>query len=179
MSKYDFELKLKIVRENEEGYGKEFLSKKYRLKKSTIKNWIIQFKLYEEEGLRKSMSKTKYTGEFKLSVLKYRQFHKLFYTQTAEHFQINNSATIANWQRKYNERGFEVLNVSIGRPTKSEDKDKMPKNTDKIKKLNKSEREELIELRQKNEYLEAEILYLKKLDALIRKKKSLTKKKPK
>lgn len=49
--------------------GKNFFQK-YRLKKSTIKNWIIQFKLYEEEGLRKSMSKTKYTGEFKLSVLK-------------------------------------------------------------------------------------------------------------
>lgn len=51
MSKYDFELKLKIVRENEEGYGKEFLSKKYRLKKSTIKNWIIQFKPMKKKDL--------------------------------------------------------------------------------------------------------------------------------
>ena len=58
----------------------------------------------------------------------------------------------------------------------------MPKNTDKsnkIKKLNKSEREELIELRQRNEYLEAELLYLKKLDALIQQKKSQTKKRQK
>jgi len=58
----------------------------------------------------------------------------------------------------------------------------MLKNKDKsdnIKKLNKSEREELIELRQKNEYLEAELLYLKKLDALIQQKKSQIKKRQK
>lgn len=51
--------------------------------------------------------------------------------------------------KKIQWKRFEVLNVSIGRPTKSEDKDKMPKNTDKIKKLNKSEREELVRIKTK------------------------------
>ena len=88
---------------------------------------------------------------------------------------------IANWKRKYEQEGFEGLEGTVGRPRKSEDTT-MPKNTDKsnkIKKLNKSEREELIELRQRNEYLEAELLYLKKLDALIQQKKSQTKKRQK
>ncbi|MDY3902239.1 IS3 family transposase [Peptoniphilus sp.] len=39
----------------------------------------------------------------------------------------------------------------------------MPKGTNEPKKLDKSEREELIELRERNQYLEAELLYLKKL----------------
>ena len=46
----------------------------------------------------------------------------------------------------------------------------------KPKKLTKYEREELIELRQRNQYLEAENLYLKKLDALLQEKKLQTKK---
>ncbi|MDO5714785.1 MAG: transposase [Tissierellia bacterium] len=79
MSKYNFEFKLKLVRENEEGYGSEFLSSTYGVEVSTISNWIRQYKMYGENGLRKSMSKTKYTGEFKLSVIKYRQYHELFF----------------------------------------------------------------------------------------------------
>ena len=55
----------------------------------------------------------------------------------------------------------------------------MSKKTDKERNLTKSESEELIKLRNRNEYLEAENLYLKKLDALIREKKSQTKKKHK
>lgn len=181
MSKYNFEFKLKLVRENKEGYGRGFLSKKYGVKDSTIKSWIGQYKMYGEDGLRKSMSKTKYTGEFKLSVIKYRQYHQLTYAETAEHFKINNPSIVANWKRKYEEDGFKGLNTPLGRPKKKEGTT-MPKNTDKpenSKKLNKSEREELIELRQRTEYLEAELLYLKKLDALIQQKKLQTKKRQK
>lgn len=181
MSKYNFEFKLKLVKENEEGYGNNFLSRKYGVKASNISNWIRQYKMYGENGLRKSMSKTKYSGEFKLSVIKYRQYNELSYRETAEHFKINNPSIIANWKRIYEKEGFEGLNANVGRPIKNKDTT-MSKNTDKsnkIKKLNKSEREELIELRQRNEYLEAELLYLKKLDALIQQKKSQTKKRQK
>lgn len=54
----------------------------------------------------------------------------------------------------------------------------MAKKEDSSRKLTPSELEELIELREKNQYLEAELAYLKKLDALIQ-KKSRTKRKPK
>jgi len=181
MSKYNFEFKLKLVKENEKGFGRYFLSNKYAVKVSNIANWIRQYEMYGENGLRKSMSKTKYTGEFKLSVLKYKQDYELSYKETAVYFNINNPSIIANWKRKYEEEGFDGLNCTVGRPIKNEETT-MLKNKDKsdnIKKLNKSEREELIELRQKNEYLEAELLYLKKLDALIQQKKSQIKKRQK
>lgn len=178
MEKNDYELKLKIVREKEEGYGSKYLSKKYNIKLRTIKNWINQYQMFGEDGLKKSMSKTNYSGEFKLSVLKYRQNHELSYRQTAEHFGIKNPSTIANWKRTYEEKGFDALYVSAGRPRKNGDSS-MPKNTKRPKTLNKSEREELIELRERNQYLEAENLYLKKLDAFLQEKKSQTKRKQK
>ena len=120
MSKYDYETKLKIVRENEQGYGRKYLSDKYGLKESTIENW----------------------------------------------------------NRKYEECGFESLCGMVGNPKKKGDSD-MPKDTNNPKKLNKSEREELIELRERNQYLEAENLYLKKLDALLQKERSQTKRRHK
>lgn len=178
MSKYDYETKLKIVRENERGYGRKYLCDKYGLKDSTIENWIRLYKMYGEDGLEKSMSKTNYTGDFKLSVLKYRQNHKLSYREASEHFGIKNPSTIANWKKKYEEIGFEALCGTVGRPVKNGDSD-MPKDTNKPKKLNKSEREELIGLRERNQYLEAENLYLKKLDALLQEKKFQTKRKQK
>lgn len=181
MGKYSFELKLIIVRENEEGYGYRYLANKYEIPWNTIKNWVREYKMYGEDGLKKIMSKTQYTGEFKLSVLKYRQINKLSYRETAEHFLIKNISIIANWQKNYDEKGFEGLNKAVGRPKKTGEinmtEDKKPNS--KIDKLTKSEREELIELREKTKYLEAENLYLKKLDALIREKNLKIKKKQK
>ena len=175
MTKYDHEFKLMIVKENLEGYGRRYLSKKYNLKDSTIEQWIIQYKMYGEEGIEKSMYKKTYTGEFKFSVLKYRQNYQLSYRETAKRFNIKNLSTIANWQRTYLEKGFEGLCGKVGRPRKNGDWD-MPNDRKKPKKLTKYEREELIELRQRNQYLEAENLYLKKLDVLLQEKKLQTKK---
>lgn len=169
MSKYYYETKLKIIIENEQRYGRKYLCDNYDLKDSAIENWIRLYKMYGEEVLNKSMSKTNYTGEFKLSVLQYRRNHKLSYKETVEHFNIKNPYTSANWNRKYKEEGFESLCGPVGRLKNNGGSD-MPKGTNEPKKLDKSEREELIELRERNQYLEAELLYLKKLDACSRRK---------
>ena len=178
MSKYDFELKLKIVKENEEGYGQNYLAKKYGIHVSTIRGWIEKYTSLGESGLRKSMSKTKYSGEFKLSVLQYRQNHELSFRQTAEHFGIKNLTTIASWSQIYEQHGSQALCGSVGRSQKTGDS-QMPNKENQPKKLSKSEREELIALRERNEYLEAENLYLKKLDALLQEKKAPTRRRPK
>ena len=70
------------------------------------------------------------------------------------------------WVRRYNERGMEGLQCKKGRLTMKEKKAK------KKPKLFVSEREELRLLRERNEYLEAENLYLKKLDALVSKREA-------
>src|SRR5699024_12080834 len=100
------------------------------------------------------------------------------YSETTKELWNKNPAKIAGWQRKYDLEGFSGLCGNLERPRKRE-RTTMTKNNDEPKELSKSEREELIELRERNEYLEAKLLYQKKLDALLREKRAQTKKRRK
>lgn len=176
MKKITYEEKLKIVKENQEGYGQEYLSKKYGVSRALIRSWINSYEILGEEGLKKSVTHSSYSGEFKLSVLEYRQINDLSYQETAEHFKIKQRSTIANWQKQYKEKGFEGLCGKKGRPKKLGDSN-MTK--DKENELTLSEKEELIKLRQENLYLRARLEYEKKLEALVQKRLQKTKKRPK
>ena len=176
MKKITYEEKLKIVKENQEGYGQIYLSKKYGISEHTIRTWIDSYKILGEEGLKKSMANSSYSGEFKLSVLEYRQVNGLSYQETAEHFKIKRASTIAGWQRQFKEKGFEGLCGKKGRPRKAGDSD-MTK--EKKNELTPSEKEELIKLRQEVLYLKARLEYEKKLEALVQKRLQKTKKRPK
>ena len=176
MKKITYEEKLKIVKEYQEGYGSGYLSKKYNINKGRIERWIQSYKVLGEEGLKKSMTDNSYSGEFKLSVLEYRQINGLSYQETAEHFKIKHPSTIAGWQRQYKEKGFEGLCGKRGRPKKLGDSN-MTK--DKANELTPSEKEELIKLRQEVLYLKARLEYEKKLEALVQKRLQKTKKRPK
>ena len=176
MKKITYEKKLKIVKENQEGYGLIYLSKKHGISKDTIRSWVDSYKILGEEGLKKSMANSSYSGEFKLSVLEYRQVNGLSYQETAEHFKIKRASTIAGWQRQFKEKGFEGLCGKRGRPKTIGDYN-MTK--DKMNELTPSEREELIKLRQENLYLRARLEYEKKLEALVQKRLQKTKKRPK
>jgi transposase len=73
-----------------------------------------------------------------------------------------NPGQLYHWVKIYREKGIDGLECRKGRPTEVPD---MP-NKKKVK-LAPSEKEELELLRARNEYLEAENIYLKKLDALV------------
>ena len=175
MNKITYEEKLKIVKENQEGYGQKYLSKKYEVSRDLIRSWIHSYEILGEEGLKKSKTHTSYSGEFKLSVLEYKQINGLSLLETAKHFKIKQPSTIASWQRQYKEKGFEGLCGQKGRPKKLGDSN-MAK--DKFNKLTTSEKEELIKLRQENLYLRARLEYEKKLEALVQKRLQKTKKRP-
>lgn len=176
MNKITYEEKLKIVKENQEGYGQKYLSKKYEVSRDLIRSWIHSYEILGEEGLKKSKTHTSYSGEFKLSVLEYKQINGLSLLETAKHFKIKQPSTIASWQRQYKEKGFEGLCGQKGRPKKLGDSN-MSK--DKINKLTTTEKEELIKLRQENLYLRARLEYEKKLEALVQKRLQKTKKRQK
>lgn len=177
MSKYSKEFKLKVINDYYEGVGSHrYLAEKYGISASSqIHSWINTYEQDGEEGLNRKNTKTKYSGEFKLRVIQYRQINRLSYEETANHFEINLGSTIARWQQTYLEEGFEGLNRSVWRSKKMPEKvkDKPPK------KLKESEKEELIRLREENQYLKASIAYQKKLNALVQERVLKTKKKPK
>lgn len=177
MSKYSFEFKLELVKDYLSGEtgGYKTIAKKYGVKAgSQVEDWIKNYEKYGEEGLRRKSIKTFYSGEFKLAVLQYRQYHNCSYREAADYFGISNQSMIASWQRKYLDEGFEGLNKSIGRPRNmSENKKKNNLN------LRESEKEELIRLREENIYLRASLEYEKKLKALVQGREQKTRKRPK
>ena len=142
MAKYSFDFKLRIVMDYLNGEGSaDYLRKKYGVNNNTqVKRWINQYNQFGDEGLRKKMTKTKYSGEFKLSVLQYRQINKTSYRETANYFNISNPSMIANWQSAYIEKGFQGLERSIGRPSTVSNEEKNKKTV----KISESEKEELI-----------------------------------
>ena len=169
MSKYSFEFKQKLVLEYLSGNfgGFLYLAEQYNLSnRSLLQDWVNRYEQYGEEGLKKKMTKAYYSGEFKLSVIQYRQLNQCSYKEAANHFEIENLSMIANWDKKYLEEGFEGLDRSIGRPNNMH-KDDENKNLKKSKELSKSENDELIKLREENEFLRASLAYEKKLKALI------------
>ena len=167
MPKYTKKFKTKVVLEYLSGElgGRPMVAKKYNIPDSTLKNWINKYNSGGFDNLTKKLNNNKYTSEFKLSVIQYRQINNTSYRETAEHFDISNGSIICNWERAYQERGLSGLKDNRGRPKKDMSKaDKKPK---KEKPIKESEREELIRLREENKYLKMQILFEKKFQALL------------
>ncbi|GEO79066.1 hypothetical protein FD29_GL001619 [Companilactobacillus mindensis DSM 14500] len=152
MTKYSVDFKLKIVKENEQGVKIADLSKKYTINSSSIINWIERYEKYGLEGLRIRSSGYDYDGKFKLKVLEWKKVNQATHSQTALKFDISNPGTIANWQKKFNLLGPEVL---LSRQSR------IPENKSKIVQLEKLKRE--------NRALLIENKYLKKIQALTQK----------
>lgn len=152
MTKYSVNFKLKIVKEYLQGGRAADLSKKYQINNSNIFNWIQRYNKFGIEGLKIRNSGYDYDGNFKLTVLKWKEDHQATYSKTALHFDISNPGTIANWQKKYSDFGSRGLF-------------KQPEYVLQ----NKSELVQLKKLRHENHLLMIENEYLKKVQALIQK----------
>ena len=145
--------------------GSVSIAKKHCIPKATLEQWINKYNSGGFKNLSKKLKNNKFTSEFKLSVIQYRQINQTSLRETAEYFDIANGAIICNWEKKYKESGLSGLEDNKGRPrknmTKSNKKSKL--NTP----INESEREELIRLREENRLLKMKIIYEKKLQALL------------
>ena len=167
MPKYTKEFKIKLVMEYLSGEtgGREKVAKKYDIPDGTLKNWVEKYKSGGFENLSKKLRNNKFTSEFKLSVIKYRQIKNTSLRETAEHFNLVNESIIYRWEKTYQERGLSGLEDNRGRPSK--DMTKSNKKSKLNTPINESEREELIRLREENRLLKMKIVYEKKLQALL------------
>ena len=129
---------------------------------------------------RKKKFNTKYSPEFKIAVIMDMRENHLSYRETARKYNIGSNESqgkdrLRGWERIYLEEGAAGLmeerrgRKSTGRPRK--------------RPLDQPVEEDLIaenqRLRERNEYLEMELEYLKKLDALIRAEEERNGRKPK
>ena len=131
-----------------------------------VRQWVKNYNDFGIDGLKHSSKSKDWTPEERFElVAQVLAGNSIGFVARNAHI---NPGQLYQWVRRYNEKGMDGLQCKKGRPTKQF---VMKKKTKKSK-LSISEQEELKLLRERNEYLEMENEYLKKLDALVSKREA-------
>ena len=130
-----------------------------------VRRWVKNYEELGIDGLKHSHNNKIWIPEERFSlVAKVLAGNSIKSVAKQAHI---NDGQLYQWVKRYKEKGMNGLQLRKGR------KPKMPRGTKKDStKLTKSEKEELILLREKAKYLEMENEYLKKLDALVTKREA-------
>ena len=133
-----------------------------------IKAWAKVYDFYGEDGLEHRIRH--WSFEDKTNAVQ-RVLDGESYHEVARSLGMSNETQIRTWHRKYLELGWDGLKLDgRGRKRKMGSKPIKPSKS-------KSQSEEIVELRKRLEYLEAENAYLKKLAALVQQRKAQEQKK--
>ena len=163
MAKYDEQFKLAVVQDylTDGSVGYQALAKRHGLAShAMLERWVMAYRLHGIAGLRKKSSK--YSAEFKLSVLRHMWDNQLSMIRTAATFDIRHHAMVGIWERAYRDGGIEALTPRPrGKPKALPTPESAPDNPPDDDKLS---REQLLaEVKQ----LRMELAYTKKLQALV------------
>ena len=166
--KYSWEFKLECVNKYKNGeyitHPGSFEQRRHFMYQ--VRQWVKNYDDFGIDGLKHSLINKDWTPEQRFElVAKVLAGNSIGFVARNAHI---NSGQLIQWVRRYNEKGMDGLQCKKGRPTKQI---VMKKKTKKSK-LSVSEQEELKLLRERNEYLEMENEYLKKLDALVSKREA-------
>ena len=163
------EEKLKMVLEYKKNYfipSLEGCSRKALY--NHIRTWTKVYDIYGESGLEHRSRHWTYEDRANAvqRVLDGESYHEI-----AHSLGMPNITQIITWHRKYLKLGWDGLKLDgRGRKRKMGNKPIKPSKS-------KSQAEEIVELRKRLEYLEAENAYLKKLAALVQQRKAQEQKK--
>jgi transposase len=165
MTKYDESFKRQVVKAYLDGdAGFTLLSQKHGIGYSVLRRWVSAFRAHGEAGLRRKHET--YSADFKMSVLQHMWRHELSYQRTCAVFDLREANCVSRWERQYHEGGFEALMPRRnGRPPRMSPPKQPSPPTNAC--ADERSREDLLK---ENEYLRAEVAYLKKLDELLRAK---------
>jgi transposase len=164
MAKHDERLKLKVVRQYLSGSaGPRELAERYGVGRTTLRSWINRYREHGAKALRRKYAE--YSSAFKLCVLRRMEREGLSRQQVTVVFDIRGGGgVVTKWLRQYHEGGPAALDLKPrGRPKKmptSKPPKDLPPQSDETSALEA--------LRKENEYLRAEVAYLKKVQALVR-----------
>jgi len=125
---------------------------------------VSHYRLHGVDGLRPKRSA--YSSEFKLQVLSHQDREQLSSRQVAAIYDIRNPNQVVVWRLKLNQVGVESFGSSKRERFKMKPELPCPRLSNMIA------TDSTQALREENERLRAEVAYLKKLQALIRWKRS-------
>lgn len=171
MAKYDERFKLEVVQQYlSQTVGTKRLAALHGINHGQIRRWIAAYQQHGILGLRRKGAS--YTAAFKLSVLE-RMWHEQWSVeQTAAAFDIRSPGHIGKWESQYHEGGPQALE----RKPRERPKMTIPEPPKPASPQTEQTRT-LEQLRKENEYLRAEVAYLKKLRALLQAKEQAAQKK--
>ena len=135
---------------------------------SHITIWTKVYDIYGESGLEHRIRH--WTYEDKANAVQ-RVLDGESYHEVAHSLGMPGKTQVMTWHRKYLELGWDSLKLDgRGRKRKMGNKSNKPSKSE-------SQSEEIVKLRKRLEYLEAENAYLKKLAALVQQRKAQEQKK--
>jgi transposase len=173
MTNYDEKFKLLVVQDYALGQrGFKRLARQYDLNPTSVMRWVKRYEEHGLEGLRKKYSH--YSAQFKRSVLERMWREELSATRTAALFNIRGGPTVIKaWECQYHEGSLQAL---ASKPRGGSKKMTYPE-VPKPPPAPSCDTRTLEDLRKENEYLRAEVAYLKKLRALLQAKEQAAQKK--
>lgn len=171
MVKYTDEIKLQVINQYLNGQlGYHRLAAQVGVPAPVIRRWVAAYRLHGDASFDRRQEQ--YSPETKLSVLRHMWDNGLSINQTAAVFNIPNPASIRGWVKRYSQGGEEALSrIQTAKPAMS-----APTSKPENKPAQELTREELIK---RVEWLEMEVVVLKKLEALTQAKKAAAPKKRK
>jgi len=160
--KYDWKFKLKCILKYKEGYRNFVLAETNRHNfLNHVRNWVQTYDDLGIEGLKHKRTNKAWTKEERFEIVA-QVLSGDSITHVAKLNHIN-CGQLYQWVTRYRKKGLEGLELRKGRSRQERVSFKhMPPKKKKIKTMS----DELKYLKERNEYLEAEVLYLKKLRAL-------------
>lgn len=172
--KYNFKFKLRlvtIIQQGKDSLGG--LSKREGLSKSNLQFWLKLYEYYGEPGLR-GVAQKLFSADEKYAIIQDYQQRGLSLMDTCVKYRISNPSVLVQWNKRFVRQGYYGLQQTLGRPRKTNTSNTMTKKTT-IPGI-KPSMSEVEKLRIENEYLRAELDYLKKLEALAQSKLAKMKK---
>ena len=125
-----------------------------------VRRWVAFYEEYGAKGIGSIKKEASYSGDFKLSVVRYMRENHLSLFEAAVKFGISNESVVLAWNRLYESEGAPALYRDNRGKMKKSRKYKQSIEAKSVK----SDKDNLLE---ELECLRAENAYLKKLRALV------------
>lgn len=166
MTKYSFELKLKVVQDYDNGVGGcDYSAKKYHVtNEAIVRRWVKAYKELGAVGIQRKRQNTVYSTQFKLNAVNLYLTSEKSYGELAHEMGMNNPPLLTRWVSNYRKKGeFAFSNVQ-GRPRK--EPELLEISIKKAKDVVNETEQELARLQNDNLNLRMEVEYLKGLRRL-------------
>lgn len=166
MSKLTREQKIEIYHKRRSGVALQKLAIEYDIRRENIA-YLIKLIDKHGDGILRSETNRYYSPILKEEIINKVLLNKQSVYSLAIEYGLSSVGMLMNWIKSYKENGYAIVEGKKGRSSTMKKETKLTKIYD-----NMTSEEKVKYLEHKNQYLEAEVEYLKKLRAVVQARKN-------